>query len=1157
MSNNLLPFRSRRPLLCLCILPLLWGPTAIADAPDPGAGNPITSPTNLTIFSVDDIGLLASSTTVTNTTLLDFSANNTKLTQWSQTGQKLQSGDPCLNTPSRRLIAGRVSSPKFAQPICVTPFSVSLYPGNHGVATGEYLAYNFTDPGTGISARDFDAAAGLMSWIADEKELLHMNIAVARRNLNSKLALNIIGYRQVKEDTKGSLVSLANWLDTSGDPVTGDVAIALGDYDNDGELEILVATDITTGEAGPGKLILRSFSYAAKTHELKAESIYAIDTVARPRSITLAAGDFASLGFDQAILGYYTADSKGTVELAMLRLGDKLKIDPPSPRQKLSSTPAQGSYFAMAAGLFHFDPGTSQSDTSFAFHSRQLALAWAERDGSIKAQIVRTSPQLTQFEVSPAQTLSSSTYPSRTDSVGPALAVGNFIGLQDNSVSPLNQLAVVIPTRSDATPTASIPELVVATIDYHTQSNLFTIHRAWSDRQSIYETSGIQYSPGAVGLDSRGMSYYLGTPAHIRVQDMIDPQYVIYMPPRHADCLMISADDTNCTMVNISADTNFTVELVDSHEETLQQSSTDQMSTDFGSSASMSISGTVGAGIMEIAELETTTSVKTAFSYEQQTMERSVNTSYKSILTQNSATTSMDDHLIWNARTIDIWRYPVYGMNLQTPDKFPYYDVLVPGQLHQYSGGGRSMDWFSPRHMNNNLLSYPNISDTAFPNDLGDFTYNDKAGKRVTVKEPLNAGVIRSFDGNMQTFRLDYTDEAGGSSEKSFAYSLANSTDISIGFKASAKIELVNLSTDTEGAVSLNTKASWENSELSERSVKNSRGITLNQPEVDWITDKSYNYRTLVYITSNGGLKVAHAVDPLGTMSGRGWWKRTYGGLPDPAVNLPNRLVYSWDEGRWGLNTDDSYSQMRGIALTSATYDEETKSYPYLSGGVEEGTKVRVVANIYNLSVDTVAKGVKVKFAYQALDPDGITPVGDPVPFATSQPLELPVWGVKEIAGVWDTTGLAGSTGTPYRFVVTLDTGGMKEIHGNDPATGGNNHGYWPWSGSYFEIFKRGTKNLLATSRPAHEPMVKLDVRRRQNGIPYAAEINIEHTHNDPALRHLLLVQPRDDEDGPHKVIASRTLWGVHKGKRRLRIPLHDLKESLPQLRVILTKGTP
>jgi hypothetical protein len=1153
--SHLPQFRFRLLLPCLCIGLLWWGTAAMAD--NPGTDNPIQNPSHLTIFSVDDIAMLVSSNTVASTTLLDFAANNAKLTQWLQSGQKLQSDDSCLTTPRRRLVSGRISSPRFEQPVCVNRFSVNLYTGKRGVATGEHLTYAFADPGASGNARDFDAAAGLLSWIADRKELLHMSLAVARRDLSGHLSLDILGYRSATKDEGEALVAVAGWKDSSDQKVTGDVAVALGDYDNDGDLEILVAADVTTGEGGPGKLLLRAFSYAAATMELSAAGSYTIETAARPLSVSLAAGDFASLGFDQAILGYYPAGSSSAVELALFRLSDKLEIEPPAPRQKISTTPASGSFFELAAGLFHFDPQDSQGgDPSFAFHSRQLALAWVESGGRVKAQIIRPSPQLTQFEVSPAKDLSSSGYPARTDGIGPALAVGNFIGLQDDNVSPLDQLAVVIPTRSTATQTASIPELVVARVDYDTQSARFGIQPVWRDRQPIYESSGLQYSPGAVALDSRGMSYYLGTPAHIRVQDLIDPQYVIYMPPRHADCLVMQEGDTECTVVNISADTSFTVELVDSQEETLQQTTTDQMSTAFGSSASASVSGTVGGGIAEIASLEASTSVKTTFSYEQEAMERDISTHYQSKMTQNSATTSMDDHLIWNARTIDIWRYPIYGMNLKVSEQNPYYDVLVPGDLLQYSGGGRSVDWFSPRHMNNNVLSYPNISDPEFPSDIGDFTYNDTSGQPVSVHEPLNRGVVRSFDGNMQTFELSYTDEVGGSSEKNFSYSLSNSTDVTVGFKASAKIKVVDLSSDIESTLSLNTKASWEKSTLAERSVKNSHGITLNQPEVDWVTNQSYNYRTLIYITGNGGLKVAHAVDPLGTMGGRGWWKSTYGGLPDPALNLPNRLVYSQDEGQWVLNTGASYSEMRGISLTSAVFDEETQSYPYLSGGVEEGARVRVVVKLYNLSLATVATGVKVNFAYQSLDPDDLTPVGDPVTFATSQPLDLPLWEVKEIAEVWDTSGLAGAVGTPYRFIITLDTGGMKEIHGDDPETGGNNHGTWPWSGSCFHVFKHGTGQLNTASPPVKEPGVKLSIRRGRKGLPPMARVTIKHTHDDPSLRHLLLVQKGDEGKGPLRVVASRTLWGIRKGTQKLSIPLHDLKEPLPELRAVLTSGS-
>ncbi|KEQ17930.1 hypothetical protein [Endozoicomonas numazuensis] len=53
--------------------------------------------------------------------------------------------------------------------------------------------------------------------------------------------------------------------------------------------------------------------------------------------------------------------------------------------------------------------------------------------------------------------------------------------------------------------------------------------------------------------------------------------------------------------------------LIDSQEHTLQQTSTDQMSSEFGSSASFSVSETVGGDVMEIAKAEVTSTQKTAF----------------------------------------------------------------------------------------------------------------------------------------------------------------------------------------------------------------------------------------------------------------------------------------------------------------------------------------------------------------------------------------------------------------------------------------------------------------------------------------------------------------------------------------------------------------
>jgi hypothetical protein len=1131
--------------------------TVTATEARPGETSPITNPRNLTIFNIDDIGLLASKGTTSSTTVLDLAPNNAALTEWTMAGQQLQHGDTCTIIPHRRLSAGRVATPDYEQPICVTPFGLSLYPGMRGIATGNYLAYSFTNPGPSGKARAFDSDTGDMDLSAASDDKRHMEIVTARRNLNNVLTVEIIQYQPKRDKQAANLASAGQWSDNSGLSVSGDVAIALGDYNNDGHLDILVAADTSTGTTGPGRISLYALSYAPKKQILKLQSKHNITTSATPRSLTLTAGDFGSLGFDQAILSYYPIG--GNIRLEFYQLNNKLHINGAKVSKESAAKPATGSFFEASAGLFHFDPKSTQGgNPAFAFHTRQLALAWAESDGNVKAMIANLTPALSQFQLSPPTQITGSGEKSRTDDIGPGLAVGNFVGLLSGGVTPIDQIAVVIPTLVQEGQSATIPELVVAKVGYKNSSG-FSISRSYYERQPIYKASGLLYSPGIAAYDSRGLAFYLGNPAHITVPALIDPQYVIEMPPRHIDCL--PNGDDSCDIVNISGDTGFTIELIDSQGQTLQQSTTDQMSTEFGTAVSASVSGTVGGGVMEIGEVEVSDTVKTSFSYQNDTMERQVNTHYHSVETQRSATTNVDDHLIWNARLIDIWRYPVYSLNLKTPKKFPYYDILIPGPLHQFSGGGLSMDWYNPLHVNNNALSYPPISDENFPSDLGEFTYKTKDGSKVKRKQPLNDRLLRTFDGNMQTFSLNYTDEVGGSSEKSYSYSLSSSTDITTSFKASAQIELFNGSVETEGSVSLNSKSSWERSSLAERTMKNSRGITLNQPQVDGITTRSYDYLTLIYITGNGGLKVAHAVDVLGSAAGRGWWKETYGGKPDAALNLPNRVFYSQMDGQWELNNEESYYWMRGLYLTKVEYDETTKAYPFVTGGVDDGTKLRVVVGVYNFSLDTTATDVKVNYAYQPLDSETLKPIGKAKTFATSQPLDLPPLAVKEIPAIWNTTGLAGKNGTPYRFVITLDTGDEKEIHGNNRKSGGNNRGIWPWGGSGFYVFKEGTHKAALEQPHAAHAQVDLTMLRMEQpraGNSHTAQVTIDSVADDPRQRLLVVLQSREEGENIHKVLASRTLRGLRKGRQTLHIPVRaqDLDQR-PALVWLTPGGTP
>ncbi len=266
-------------------------------------------------------------------------------------------------------------------------------------------------------------------------------------------------------------------------------------------------------------------------------------------------------------------------------------------------------------------------------------------------------------------------------------------------------------------------------------------------------------------------------------------------------------------------------------------------------------------------------------------------------------------------------------------------------------------------------------------------------------------------------------------------------------------------------------------------------------------------------------------------------------------------------DGVWDLTTGDAYTEMRGIALTSATYDDSTDSYPLLTGGVDEGTKVRVVVDLHNFSLDTAATDVTASFAYQALDPNNqLRPVGDPVVFATTQPLTLTPRSVRQIAEVWDTSGLAGTSGTPYRFVITLDTHGQEEIHGDDPDSGGNNRGTWPWSGSGFYVFTSGTLQRAALDGATRiaAPAVELELiepARQTPGISHMARIDIGMTADDPTLRHLILAQPPRAADGIWHAVATRTLWGLPEGHTALEIPIRAEDLTDRPLRVWLSPG--
>lgn len=1143
-------------------------------AQDSEDANPIQNPNNLTVFPVDDIATIRSQRTVSSSAVIDYVATNAALTSWSQTGQTLGTNDICVQSLGRILRSGRVSSPKFEQPICMTPLGISLYYEPKPLSQGQFLEYQFSEPGIGTDSRNFDAQTGLFNRTASADGFVHMNIATAHRNFNDTLTVSMIAYdpddEQAAEETGQQLNLRDSWTDDSGRKITGDVSLAVGDYNNDGALDILVWADTSSGtpSSTTGRIDMVSFSYDAATQKLDHKGTFEIQTAGIPLSIVSAAGDFATIGTDQAVMAYYLGNGAHPIHLSYFQLNEQLNPTTANVQRDLAGKPAPSSYFDISAGLFAFDPSqTSPANGAPGFHTRQLALAWVDSSGKTQASIISVDQGGKNISESGVTTLGNGANTTRSNAIGPNVAAGNFIGLQDGGVTPNSQIAVAIPTIDTASENGTITELVTAKVNHDPSTNTFSIESTDSQRETIYSVEGLVYGPGLTALDSLGRAFFLGNPAHIQVPALIDPQYVVYMPPHHVDCLPNAAGD-GCDVVNISAFNDFNVTLNDATSSTIKQESTDTSSTDFGLGGSISVSETVSANVLEIAELSASAQVSDAFSYESNSVKKDVNSNYQTITTQKSATTNIDDQLGFNQRIIDIWRYPVYGEDLQQPTDFPYYEIAIPGPLVPFQSDGLTVSWFNPTHINNNALSYPTIGDSDFPSDLGTFTYQDN-GTKVTKSTPLNDETIRSFAGNSQTYGLTYTTGSGGSSERSYNYNLSNSLDIKTGFSAKVGIGIASSETKVDTSFNLTNKSSWGNSTVASRSMSESKGITLNQPAVSGIQTKAYNYQTLIYITGNGGIKVDHAVN-FDVSTGRAWWTDTYTEA-DPALNLPLRMVQTQSSNDWVLNTDDSYHWMRGISLTTNTINELTNSYPYLSGGVTKGDKIRVLIDVYNLSLVSTTADTQVQFAYQALDPNTFAPVGQEVVFDTSAKMQLQPRAIQEVVGIWDTSTLNMSQSTPYRFVINLLTDSGQDLHGSSASVGGNNRGVWPYNNTGVFVFPPSSSTTGAvpnasqvasqammaqssvelTHAPDGEANVSIQsiqqkASKSSTHLTHEAVVSLDTETDHRGLVHVVISQASDAADGRETVVASSMIWGLPEGNRDLTISIpHTLQSGV------------
>ena len=212
--------------------------------------------------------------------------------------------------------------------------------------------------------------------------------------------------------------------------------------------------------------------------------------------------------------------------------------------------------------------------------------------------------------------------------------------------------------------------------------------------------------------DFDGDSVLLGEPEHWKIHKHLDFSAVIAEPPKHIDYVQ---DHGQMNVVNVSrvggtsdsGDATFYTRYED--ENTTEITTTTKSTTDYNWGVKVSTEADAGFDFPDVASLNVSVTASAEQSYNKR--KESWNSSYSSKTVGTALTATNDDILVYRAKDIDVWRYPVIGETdvSTTTGKTGqlYLTMTFPSDLMLHSMGGRDVEWYQPAHENGNIFSYP------------------------------------------------------------------------------------------------------------------------------------------------------------------------------------------------------------------------------------------------------------------------------------------------------------------------------------------------------------------------------------------------------------------------------------------------------------------
>ena len=306
------------------------------------------------------------------------------------------------------------------------------------------------------------------------------------------------------------------------------------------------------------------------------------------------------------------------------------------------------------------------------------------------------------------------------------------------------------------------------------------------------------------------------------------------------------------------------------------------------------------------------------------------------------------------------------------------------------------------------------------------------------VQEVVSAPLYNArkyLSDNPGTVSLDFSQSKGSGS----TLTSSRNWDASVTATAHANVSLGSWATVGTFGAGLDLTASL-GYDTSKGSISNTMGsnqtttdtsFAIVQPSIP--SNLSYGIASTYYYAADGAAKVVHAVDLTSDQQGKGWWNTNYGAAPDPALNLPGRIDFTYDPTTQKNDTPvwviSAQRQLLRQFQVLQTADDgsglDTKGDPYTSNPTA-GQSVIFQVPVHNYSLAAMTASTTATWYAVPVDANNLSVTGSAVKIGTTTVPALGSQGTATIASpAWTAADTAANNAMQqYRIFVRLDEAG-------------------------------------------------------------------------------------------------------------------------------------